>query len=394
MLKGIKVIDFSRIVAGPLSSQIMSSLGAEIIKVESINGDQLRNYGPPFKNDLSTYFLSVNIGKKSLALNFEKFPNESKNILYDLIKKADIFLQNFPFEKEKKFGLDYESLKNINNKLIYGSVTGYGEEGLSKKKSCFDLIIQAETGIMNLNQDKFGNPKKFPTAIVDQFTGLHLTNGILAALYNREKTGKGEKIAVNLFECGIGLLSNYNYGFLNTNEKPLLNVDKHSSIVPYGVFKCKNNESVLIGIGTDKLFKEFCEIFEKKKLLTLNNTNKKRVLNRIKLDKEIEKIFENFSAEEIEKKLDERNIPVSKVKKYNESLYSKHAQSINLIKTSKSNNKEYKYLKNCIDVKNNNFQNEFIISEKPGSHSEEILVNFLNYDSKKINFLKKSGIIQ
>ena len=393
MLKGIKVIDFSRIVAAPLCSQIMGNLGAEIIKVESIKGDQLRNYGPPFKNDISTYFLSVNIGKKSIALNFEKYPKESKNILYDLIKQGDVFLQNFPFGKEKIYGLDYESLKTINKNLIYGSVTGYGEIGILKNKSCFDLISQAETGIMDLNQDKFGNPKKFPTAIVDQVTGLYLANGILAALYNREKNGNGEKIAVNLFECGISLLSNYNYGFLNTNEKPLLNVDKHSSIVPYGIFKCKNNERVLIGIGTDKLFQEFCEIFNKNEFLKKYDTNKKRVLNRTQLDEQIEKVFKNFSADQIEKKLNERNIPVSKVKEYNESLNSEHSQDINLVKKTTFNNKEFKYLKNCIDVKNNNNENEFIISEKPGSHSQEILESFLKYDKNKIDNLKKKGII-
>jgi crotonobetainyl-CoA:carnitine CoA-transferase CaiB-like acyl-CoA transferase len=245
---------------------------------------------------------------------------------------------------------------------------------------------------MNLNQDIQGNPKRFPTAIVDQFTGLYLTNGILAALFKREQTGEGEKIAVNLYESGLSLLSNYNYGFLNNGIRPVLDINRHSSIVPYGVFKCKNNEFVLMGTATDKLFRDFCEIFEIDFIFTEFDNNVKRVLNKKKLDYIVESIFIQLDAEQIKEKLLKKNIPCSKVIDYRDALYSDISKEIGIVKEVIHQNKKFVYMKNPINFSTEN-EREFYISEKQGSDSINILKEYLNYNEQKIEELIQKKII-
>lgn len=290
-LKGLKVLDLSRVLAGPYASQILGDLGAEVLKVEEkSHGDETRSWGPPFFEGQSSYYLAANRNKKSIALDFKNA--DDLKVALDLADDADILIENFKFESLKKFGLDYECLATRNPRLIYCSITGFGHSGPRAHEPGYDVLIQALGGLMSITGPDAESPTKVGVAVTDLATGLYAVIGILAALKEREQSGKGQHIDIALFDTQVSLLANIGMNFLTSKEIPQPIGNRHPSIVPYGSYRTKD-QPLMLTIGNDKQFEHFCIAAGKAWHQDGRfRTNENRVLNRASLETEIQRHLE------------------------------------------------------------------------------------------------------
>ena len=267
-LDHLKVLDLSRVLAGPYCAQMLADLGADVIKVERPNdGDDTRKWGPPFMPDAdgnptkhATYFHCTNRNKRAITVDMAK--PEGQAIIKQIAAQSDIVVENFKVGGLKAYGLDYESLKAINPRLIYCSVTGFGQTGPYAKRAGYDLMIQAMSGMMSItgHQDGVagGGPMRVGVAITDLFTGVFACSSILAALEVRHQTGKGQHIDMALLDCGMAMLANQAIGYLNTGAVPTRQGNTHPSLAPYQNFPTSDGQ-MLLAIGNDGQFARFCE---------------------------------------------------------------------------------------------------------------------------------------
>ncbi|HLU19964.1 MAG TPA: CaiB/BaiF CoA-transferase family protein [Pusillimonas sp.] len=289
-LQDIVVLDLSRILAGPWSTQNLADLGADVIKVERPGtGDDTRRWGPPFATDPdgvagdAAYFFCCNRGKRSITLDFTV--DAGRSVLLELVKKADILVENYKVGGLKKYGLDYDTLSQINPRLIYCSVTGFGQSGPYATRPGYDALIQAMGGLMSITGESDdvpgGGPQKVGVAVVDILTGLYATSAILAALHQRGRTGKGQHIDVSLLDVQVAMLANQASNYLIGNQVPGRLGSAHPSIVPYQPFACADGH-VMLAIGNDTQFANLCLAAGCPDLATDPRfaTNAQRVLNR------------------------------------------------------------------------------------------------------------------
>ena len=267
-LSHIRVLDLSRILAGPWCTQNLADLGAEVIKVERPGyGDDTRAWGPPWINmedKISSYFAAANRGKKSLTLNLSS--PQGKIIIEALVKISDVVIENYKIGDLKRYGLDYESLKKINPKLVYCSITGYGQDGPSAQKPGYDFVFQAMGGLMSItgeaDSEPGGGPQKVGIAIADVITGMYSTIAILAALNSRDQTGLGQYIDMALLDSIIALGGNQITGYFANGKVPFRYGNAHASLVPYQVFAVKDGE-IVIAVGNDTQWQRYCEAIER-----------------------------------------------------------------------------------------------------------------------------------
>jgi len=255
-LAGIKVVELARVLAGPWAGQVLADLGAEVAKVESPQGDETRQWGPPFVENAdgtrdAAYFHATNRGKRSLVADFAKEGDRAKVI--DLIREADVVIENFKLGGLTKFGLDYESLSKINLRLVYCSITGFGQDGPYASRAGYDFIVQGMSGIMDLTGDPQGLPQKIGVAYADILTGLYAVIGIQAALRQRETTGRGQQIDMALFDVMVGTLANQAMNALVSGTSPLRLGNAHPNIAPYEAFPT-NGGWVIVAVGNDAQF--------------------------------------------------------------------------------------------------------------------------------------------
>lgn len=282
-LSGLKVIELARILAGPWIGQTLADLGADVIKVESHQGDDTRGWGPPFierdGDKSAAYFHSANRGKDAIAIDFSN-PDELAH-LKDLIAEADILIENFKVGGLKKFGLDFESLHKLNPKLVYCSVTGFGQDGPLAQRAGYDFLIQGMSGIMDLTGDPDGDPQKIGVAFADIFSGLYGVIGIQAALRERETSGLGQQIDISLLDCMTGVLANQAMNYLASGHTPTRMGNAHPNIVPYQTFKTSDGY-IIIAAGNDRQFHSLCDVLGLGELKTepLYATNADRVTHR------------------------------------------------------------------------------------------------------------------
>jgi len=255
-LSDIRVLDFSRVLAGPYCTMLLADFGAQVIKVESLAGDDTRQWGPPWLDGESAYYLSANRNKRSLALDL-KHP-KGQEVARRLADKADVLVENFKVGGMAKFGLDYESLSQTNPGLIYCSITGYGQDGPNAALAGYDFIIQAEGGLMSITGPEEGPPYKVGVAIADVTAGMYASHAILAALHHREKTGQGQYIDVALFDAQLGWLVNVAQNYLVSGNAPRRYGNAHANIVPYEVFQTADGYLAL-GVGNDRQYKLLCD---------------------------------------------------------------------------------------------------------------------------------------
>src|SRR5699024_10958413 len=257
-LEGIKILDLSRVLAGPYCTMILGDLGAEVIKVEAPGiGDETRKWGPPFQNDVSAYYLCANRNKKSVTINLKS--EEGIAQIKSLVQEADVVINNFKTGTMERFGLDYETLSSINDQLVYCSITGFGETGPYKDMPGYDFIIQAMSGLMSITGNEESGPQKVGIAIVDVLTGLYANIGIQSALLERTKSGKGQKVDLSLYDSAVSSLINIGSNYLMSEKIPQRLGNAHANIVPYQTFTTSDGEMV-IAVGNDNQFHKLCQI--------------------------------------------------------------------------------------------------------------------------------------
>ena len=259
-LDAVRVLDLSRVLAGPWCGQQLADLGADVIKVERPGrGDDTRSWGPPWHETSheAAYFLSANRGKRSLSVNLAT--EQGQSIVRRLAQQSDVLIENFKVGGLKSYGLDYESLKSLNPRLIYCSITGFGQDGPYAHRAGYDFMIQGLGGLMSLTGEPDGEPMKTGVAFADIFTGLYAANAVLAALWERERTGVGSHIDMALLDVQVGVLANQALNYLVSGKAPQRLGNAHPNIVPYQAFPTANGH-ILITVGNDNQFHRLCEV--------------------------------------------------------------------------------------------------------------------------------------
>ncbi len=260
-LHGIKVIELARILAGPWAGQTLADLGADVIKVEAPEGDDTRRWGPPFidrDGDRSAaYFHATNRGKRSIICDFRTA--EGQDVVRKLIADADVVIENFKVGGLAKYGLDWPSLQAINPRLIYCSITGFGQTGPYAHRAGYDFIIQGMAGVMSVTGEKGGQPQKVGVAVTDVFTGVYAATAILAALVQRAVTGRGQQIDMALMDVATAIMANQNMNYLSTGKAPAKMGNAHPNLAPYAVFDCADGW-IILATGNDGQYRKLCAI--------------------------------------------------------------------------------------------------------------------------------------
>lgn len=255
-LDGVRVVDLSRVLAGPFCTMMMGDLGADVIKVEPPSGDETRSWGPPYAGDLSAYYLTVNRNKRSVVLNLKTA--EGQEVLHRLVRDADVVVENWRPGKAEQLGAGYDELRTLNPNLIYCSISGFGQDGPYRDLPGYDYVIQAMGGLMSITGEPDGPPLKVGVAVVDLFAGLFALSGILAALRAREMTGRGQKIDISLLDSQVAMLANVAMNYLIGGAVPKRLGNRHPNIVPYETFPARDGD-IVVAVGNDKQFQRLCE---------------------------------------------------------------------------------------------------------------------------------------
>lgn len=317
-LQGIRVIELARILAGPWAGQMLADLGADVIKVESPQGDDTRKWGPPFvegkdgENLSAAYYHSCNRGKRSIALDFST--PEGAETVRRLVADADILIENFKLGGLKKYGLDYESLKAVNPKLIYCSITGFGQDGPYAPRAGYDFIVQGMSGLMSITGEPDREPQKVGVAVTDIFTGLYSVIAMQAALRHAEKTGEGQHIDMALLDTQVSVLANQNLNYLVSGTAPNRMGNAHPNIAPYEVLPVSDGHFIL-AVGNDSQFAKFCAVIGRTELAEdpAFATNSARVANRHALRGHTVPALAGFGRAEILAALEKAGVPASPI---------------------------------------------------------------------------------
>jgi CoA:oxalate CoA-transferase len=392
-LSNIKVLDFTRVLAGPYCTMLMQELGAEVIKIEIPNtGDDARYFGP-FKNGQSAYFLSINRGKKSISLDLKN--PEAKNIIYDLVKQVDVVTENFRPGIMEKLGFGYETLKEINPKIIFASTSGFGQTGPDADKPAYDMLVQAMSGMMSITGWENMPPTRVGVSIGDLGAGLYTLIGITTALYHRTITGLGQRVDVAMLDCQLSLLENAIVRYDLEKKSPKPGGNQHPTITPFQVFKTKDS-NLAIAIGNDNMWKKFCNLINRNDLYENPNyaDNQKRTTNRNELLPEIIKIIETKTTAEWVEMLENAQLPCSPVNTIGEIINHPQVIARNMIvETDDKNGGKIKVAGN--PIKMSSIQEETTRKAVPdiGENNYEILKHLLNYSDEKIEQLKTDKVI-
>lgn len=394
LLSGVRVIDLSRVLAGPYCTMMLGDLGAEIIKVEAPDrGDDTRHWGPPFaEGGESAYFLSTNRNKRSITINLKS--QNGMELLKDLIRTGDVLIDNFKKGTLERFGLDYEALQELRPGLIYCTITGFGYSGPYSDRPGYDFIIQAMGGLMSLNGPKDGEPYRVGIAISDILTGLYAGNAILASLFAREQTGEGQRIDMALLDSQVAALSHVASNYLITGERPKRFGNEHPTISPYQVFKGKD-KYFAIGTGNDLQWVKFCKEIGREDWIVDERfaSNPQRVKNREVLTSLLEEIFETKTAAEWIQLGDQIGLPAAEINAVDEVFADPQVISReNVIEVNHPTAGRIKIANSPIKITTN----PTTVRYPPpllGEHNEEILQDVLRYSDSRIEELKLDGLV-
>jgi len=325
-LAGVRVIELARILAGPWAGQVLADLGADVIKVENPDGgDDTRKWGPPFvmaadgTNLSAAYYHSTNRGKRSIAIDFTTA--DGAETLRQLISTADVLIENFKVGGLKKYGFDYETVRKLNPRLVYCSITGFGQDGPYAPRAGYDFIIQGMSGMMSITGEVGGEPQKAGVAISDIFTGLYSVIAIQAALRHAEATGHGQHIDMALYDTQISVLGNQNLNYLVSGKPPVQMGNAHMNIAPYEVLPLADGHFILAA-GNDGQFQRFCKVVGLDYLAIDPDfaTNPARVVNRVRLREQMVAALSRWTKAELLPKLDAAAVPASPINNIAESF--------------------------------------------------------------------------
>jgi formyl-CoA transferase len=307
-LHGIRVLDLSRVLAGPYCTMVLGDLGADVVKVESPEGDETRGWGPPFANGESAYYLCVNRNKRSIIVDFKS--QEGRKTLHELVRRSDVLVENFRPGTLARFALDYDTTFAINPKLIYCSITGFGQTGPLRDKPGYDFMIQAMGGLMSITGEPDGEPMKAGVAVADLFAGQNAVIAILAALQARTQTGRGQHLDISLFDSQVAMLANVASNFLLSDNLPKRYGNAHANIVPYQSFQASDTWFV-VAVGNDRQFEKLSQVILNLDLASDPRfvTNASRVQHREELLTVLKPIFLTRTASEWLSMLESAGIP-------------------------------------------------------------------------------------
>ena len=320
-LAGLKVIELARILAGPWTGQTLADLGAEVIKVEAPQGDDTRKWGPPFierdGDRTAAYFHSCNRGKASITVDFRTADGQAR--VRDLVRDADILIENFKVGGLAKYGLDYDSLADINPGLIYCSITGFGQDGPYAHRAGYDYIIQGMSGLMSITGDPDGQPQKVGVAVTDVFTGVYASTAILAALHQRHATGKGQHLDMALLDVAVSVTANQAMNYLSTGTAPRRMGNYHPNLSPYQVFECSDG-FIIIATGNDPQYQRLCEILDLEELAEAPEylTNADRIANREALTSSLTQKTRKFTKIDLLSDCEAKGVPAGPINEMDE----------------------------------------------------------------------------
>lgn len=391
-LDGIKVLDLTRVLAGPYTTMILSDLGAEVIKIEQPGiGDESRNFGP-FKNGFSLYFMSVNRGKQSITLNLKT--ERGKTIFKQLVKQSDILVENFRPGTMKKLGLDYGTLAAEQPSLIYAACSGFGQTGPLAKQGAYDMIIQGMGGIISITGEPDGPPVRVGTSISDITAALFTTIGILSALHHRNQTGKGQLVDVAMLDSLVAVLENAIVRYFATDEVPQPLGSRHPAITPFEAFKSADGH-IIIAIGNDTLWAKFCEHADREDLIfdPRFKTNAERTANHSELFPILSEIMRQRTTDEWIEALEKIGVPCGPINTIDKVV--NHPQ----IKAREMITQVMHQVTGVMEVPGVPIK----LSETPGDvdtpapslgeHTVEILTDVLKMSYQEVEELRQEGII-
>ena len=400
-LHGIRILDLTRILAGPFCTQILGDLGAEVIKVERPGkGDDTRRFAPPFLKSEdgedtteSAYFLSCNRNKRSVAIDFTK--PEGQELVRQMAAESDVLVENFKTGTLKKYGLAYEDLKSLKPDLVYCSITGFGHTGPYANRPGYDFLIQGMGGIMSLTGEPEGSPQRVGVSITDLTTGMYAAIAINAAIYRAKTSGEGQLIDIGMLDVHVAWLANVGMNYLHAGDLGRLGND-HPNIVPYRPFKSSDGEIIIV-VGNDDQFRRFCNIAECIELVDdpRFNTNEKRVRNRRELAEILDPIVASRPSEFWLKELEANSIGCGPINNLEQVFNDPQVIARNMVhemKHSVNGGTAAKLL-----------ASPFRLSETPvtyrqappllGEHTAEVMSEVLGLDDSKITELKSQGVI-
>ena len=331
-LEGVRVLDLSRVFAGPLCGQVLADFGAEVVKVEHPDrGDDTRDWGMRIGKTETTYYNSMNRNKRSITVDLQT--PEGQKLIHDLLPQFDVVIQNFKTGGADKLGLGYAQLKALKPDLIYCSVAGYNSSGPEAKRPGYDLVIQGEAGLMAINGEAHQPPLKFGVAVVDMMTGMYAAQAVLAALFRRERTGKGQLVEMSLYDCGLMVTGYYGLDAMLLGHDPERYGNAHPSIVPYGMFEAADGP-LIIAVGNNRQFDKFCrEVIERPDIVEDPRfaTNVERAKNRLTLLPMMMALIRSFPRDVLLQRLAAAGIPCGRVAGLHEALTSERTRQGGLL---------------------------------------------------------------
>ncbi len=393
-MAGVRVLDLSRVLAGPFATMTLGDLGAEIIKVEMPGtGDDTRQWGPPFVEGESAYFLSINRNKKSITLNLKN--EKAREIAKKLAETSDIAIENFTPGTAKKLGLDYETLKAINPKIVYCSISGFGQSGPYRDWPSYDIAMQGMGGFMSITGEPDRPPVRIGVAVSDIISGMYATIAILAALRARDQTGKGQWIDISLLDSTVSVMTYMAGNYFATGRNPRPAGSSHPTIVPYQAFKCMDDSYLIVAVGNDRHWELMCKAIQAEHLLNDSRFahNADRVKHRDELVPQLEKIYSKKPRQDWFKILTEAGVPCGPV--YTMSEIFTDPQVLHrgmLLEMSHVKTGKVRLIGNPIKFSETKVQ---IRTPPPllGENTEEVLKKLLNYSDSEITKLREEGAI-
>jgi crotonobetainyl-CoA:carnitine CoA-transferase CaiB-like acyl-CoA transferase len=391
-LHGVRVIDFTRILAGPFGAMFLGDMGAEVIKIEEPGkGDDTRGW-PPFVAGEATYFMAVNRNKKSLTLNMKAA--EGQAILRKLVAKADVVLENFRPGTMERLGFGYESLRALNPRLVYCSISGFGESGPEASRPGYDLIVQGESGVMDITGFPDGPPVKVGNSIADLVAGMSAAQGVILALFARERTGRGQKVEIGMLDVMASLLT-YQAGlYWNAGGRPTRRGNQHPSIVPYEVFQAQD-AYLTLGVANNSLWEKTCRALGREDLIRdpRFDTEANRVSNRDTLIPLLNELFGARSAAEWLARLDQAGVPAGKIKTVAEVCESPHLEARGMI-VKLPHPKAGSVTVMGVPVRL--WDTPGAVAAPPpllGEHTDEVLTRLLRMPKAKVERLRAAGVV-
>jgi CoA:oxalate CoA-transferase len=392
LLSELRVLDLTWVLGGPFASQILAELGAEIIKIESPDGDQSRAFPPHYFDGESAFFLSINRGKKSVVINLKT--TQGREVLYDLVRVSDVVMYGYAPDVPARLGIDFASLEKINPRIVVGQLIGLHDVPPYASQPSFDTIAQAMSGVMSITGERDGKPNRVGYQVADLAAGLYLANGILAGVIHALKTGAGKKIQVSLLDCQLAMLTWQAQNYFVSGEIPGGTGTRHPTLAPSEAFRCEDGKYVAISASTEQFWKPLCEAIQAPHLAAdpRFKDGESRIKHVEELAAEISKIFSHYQSHDIVPLLEKARVPVGAVNDIAQALSQPVASLRNMVETMPSpiSGAAMRFLGNPFK-----FDGAKALAYPPilGADTQQILRDICQYDVAKIAALRAAGAI-